>query len=75
MNLGLGAQVSLQRLDTPALEFLLDLRLDLLKRRRLGIADVVESNDMPAEVALDRGLGGLTLLELHHRFSERLHKG
>ncbi len=72
-NLGFGAQFVLILGDFLALQFGLDLRLELIERRGLGRAGGVELDHMPAELALHRRLGVLAGLEGFKRLGERRH--
>ena len=62
-------------LDLLLLSALLQLRLDLLERRRGQRTGVFEEDDVVTEIGLDRGLGQLTLLQLDQRLGERLGVG
>jgi hypothetical protein len=59
-------------LDLLLLRALLQLRLDLVERRRGQGTGVLEQDDVIAEVGLDRGLGVFALLELGQCVGERL---
>ena len=57
-----------------ALHPLLELRLHLVERRHLGVADVVDLDHVPAELRLHRHRRELALRQLDHRVRERLHE-
>eukprot|EP00825_Cyclidium_porcatum_P000702 TRINITY_DN10262_c0_g1_i7.p1 TRINITY_DN10262_c0_g1~~TRINITY_DN10262_c0_g1_i7.p1 ORF type:complete len:275 (+),score=26.48 TRINITY_DN10262_c0_g1_i7:215-1039(+) len=75
VDLGLAAQFLDQVLDLLLAGALLQLRLDLIERRRGHRTRVVELDDVVAEIGLDRGLGVFTLLQLAQRFAKRLDVG
>ena len=64
VHLGLAAQFLDQGFDLLLAGTLLHLRLDLIERRRVGRAGIVELDDVVAEVALDRRGSVFALLQL-----------
>ena len=55
---------------TLLLQLLGDLGLDLFELGQLGFSHIVQSNDVEAELALDRGLGVLAFVQGHHGVRE-----
>ena len=70
LDLGLAAQFVLISLQLLLLQLLNDLRLDVFEGGQLGIAHVVEADDVEAELGLDRGFGHLALGELGQCLAE-----
>lgn len=73
LDLGLGAQVFLELGQALLLQLLGDLRLHFFQLGQLGLAHVVQTDHVPAELALHRRVGGLALVELDQGFGEFLH--
>src|SRR4051812_29517285 len=64
-----------QLLDLLLCQLLLDSRLHFRERRKLGLAHVVELDDVVTEARLHRRLGELAFVELHHGIGEVLVEG
>src|SRR5215831_14275166 len=68
----LGAQILQILVDDLRLHALLELRFDLVVARDLRIADVIDFDDVPAELRLHRRGRELALRGGNHRIGERL---
>jgi uncharacterized membrane protein len=67
LHLRFGAKLRLVLLHFLAFQALLDLRADLFQRRHLGIAHIVQADDVVAELAFHSHVGHLAFFKLDHR--------
>ena len=74
LDLRLGAQIVLVLLQPLLLQLLGDLRLDFIELRQLGLADVVDPDDVITELRLDWNRSGFTLVQFAHGFRKLRHE-